>query len=141
MDRTHSAREAGLSSAKRSYSSAERIFGSMRFGDEHGVVPMAQELGLELEKRGKKLAIIDMAGGGDIDREVFSGIESCDTFIVFGSAKYGEDTGNTACTYYEYKHAVNRKKLIILIRMIPFGADFDELQARVIFGQNKLEQA
>ena len=104
MDGVHSAETAepaALAAAappRRQYSAAERLFGSMRFGDEHGVVPMAQELGVELEKRGAKLAIINMAGGGDIDLEVFSGIESCDTFIVFGSAKYGEDTGNTACT-------------------------------------------
>ena len=69
---------------------------------------------------------------------MIDGIESCDTFIVFGSAKYGEDTGNTACTYYEYKHAINRKKRIILIRMTPFDQEFKELLARVIFGQNKL---
>jgi hypothetical protein len=82
--------------------------------------------------------MVNMAAGGDIDTEVFRGIEGCGTFLVFGSAKYGEDTGNTACTYYEYKHAKDRSKRIILIRMIPFGQDFDELQARVIFGANKL---
>jgi hypothetical protein len=53
-------------------------------------------------------------------------------------SRYGEDTGNSACTYYEYKHAVDRKKRIILVRMIPFDQDFVELQARVIFGANKL---
>ena len=91
-----------------------------------------------LAERGVSLEIIDMMGGGDIDREVFSGIEQCSTFIVFGSARYGEGTGNSACTYYEYKHAVHCKKKIILIRMIPFDQEFDELQGRVIFGQNKL---
>ena len=65
-------------------------------------------------------------------------IESSDTFIVFGSAQYGEDTGNQACTYYEYEHAFSLKKRIILIRMIPFEQQFDELQGRVIFGANKL---
>ena len=91
-----------------------------------------------LAERGVSLEIIDMMGGGDIDREVFSGIEQCSTFIVFGSARYGEDTGNSACTYYEYKHAFAKKKRIILLRMIPFGQEFEELQARVIFNANCL---
>ena len=47
---------------------------------------------------------------------MIDGIEHCDTFIVFGSRTYGEDTGNSACTYYESKFALDRKKRIILIR-------------------------
>jgi hypothetical protein len=119
-------------------SHTECAFGSMRFGEQHGVVPMAQELQRALASYGVHLHIIDMQAGGNINKEVFSAIEASDTFIVFGSAKYGEDTGNQACTYYEYEHAFNRKKRIILIRMIPFDQDFDELQARVIFGANRL---
>ena len=115
-----------------------KIFFSLRFGAEHGVVPMAEALRAALAERGVTAQIVNMTAGGDIDSEVFSGIESCGTFLVFGSAKYGEDTGNTACTYYEYKHAMDRKKRIILLRMIAFDADFDELQARVIFGANRL---
>ena len=109
-----------------------------RFGDEHGVVPMATELGVALEARGVKLSIVNMMGGGDIDQAVINGIEACDTFLVFGSAKYGEDTGNQACTYYEYKHAFAKKKRIILLRMIPFDQEFENLQARVIFNANRL---
>ena len=47
---------------------------------------------------------------------MIDGIEHCDTFIIFGSKAYGEDTGNSACTYYESKFALDRKKRIILIR-------------------------
>ena len=47
---------------------------------------------------------------------MIDGIEHCETFIVFGSQSYGEDTGNSACTYYESKFALDRKKRIILIR-------------------------
>ena len=47
---------------------------------------------------------------------MIAGIEHCDTFIIFGSRAYGEDTGNSACTYYESKFALDRKKRIILIR-------------------------
>ena len=79
-----------------------------------------------------------MAAGGDIDEEVFAGIESADTFLVFGTSDYGENTGNQACTYYEYKHAFSMKKRIILIRMISWDDDFAEQQARVIFGANRL---
>ena len=77
---------------------------------------MATELQGALAARGVELCIINMAGGGDIDRAVIDNIEACDTFLVFGSAKYGEDTGNSACTYYESKFALDRKKRIILIR-------------------------
>eukprot|EP01045_Picozoa_sp_COSAG04_P032142 COSAG04_NODE_6202_length_1385_cov_2.419907_2_plen_64_part_00 len=38
--------------SNRRYSPAEKIFGSMRFGDEHGVVPMATELGVSLDGLG-----------------------------------------------------------------------------------------
>jgi hypothetical protein len=113
-------------------------FCSLRFGAHHGAEHMAQELQRAMSGRKKSLKIIDMLAGGDIDQHVFRSIETCGTFIVFGTAKYGEDTGNQACTYYEYKHAFALKKKIILIRMIPFDAEFEELHARVIFNANKL---
>eukprot|EP01047_Picozoa_sp_COSAG01_P010114 COSAG01_NODE_425_length_17240_cov_29.899306_1_plen_458_part_10 len=116
----------------------EEPFFSLRFGAKHGVVPMAKQLQGALARRGTPARIIDMMAGGDIDATVFRSIEECGTFVVFGSAEYGEDTGNQACTYYEYKHAFALKKNIILIRMIPFDQDFENLQARVIFNANKL---
>ena len=115
------------------------VFASLRFGPGHGAVPMARMLQSSLAERGAMLHIIDMEAGSDIDAEIFSKIERCGTFLVFGTSRYGEDTGNSASTYYEYKHAVDRKKRIILIRMIPFDEDFKELQGRVIFSANKLE--
>ena len=111
-------------------------FASLRFD---GVVPLeAEKLRGLLEARGVSLEIINMKAGGDIEAAVISGIEHCDTFIVFGSMKYGENTGNQACTYYESKFAQDRKKRIILIRMIPFDQDFEFPQARFMFGLNKL---
>jgi hypothetical protein len=128
---------AGVAPAPVQLPASRRAFASLRFD---GVVPAeAEKLRVALAPLGASLEIINMKGGGDIDAAVIAGIEHCDTFVVFGSAKYGEDTGNSACTYYEYKHAVDRKKRIILLRMIPFDEDFEELQARVIFGANKLE--
>ena len=100
---------------------------------------MAEALQAALAERGARMRIINMAAGGDIDRQVFETIERCGTFVVFGSARYGEDTGNQACTYYEYKYAFAKAKKIVLIRMIPFGEEHEELQARVIFGANRLE--
>ena len=96
MDGVHSAgatEHAALAAAavpprRRAYTAAERIFGSMRFGAEHGVVPMAEQQGA------LELCIINMTGGGDIDTAVFRTIEACDTFVVLG-----EDTGNQACTF------------------------------------------
>ena len=94
--------------------SSVQIFSSMRFGDGHGVVPMAEALQTALEARGvKKNHIINMQAGGDIDAEVFSKIEASDIFLVFGSAKYGEDTGNQASTFYESKYAHQHKKKIV----------------------------
>ena len=117
---------------------ARCLFFSLRFGAEHRVVPMAEALRSELAKHGITAIIINMAVGGDIDTQVFQWIEHCETFVVFGSAHFGEDTGNQACTYYEYKHAFAKKKRIILLRMIPFDQEFEELQARVIFNANRL---
>ena len=111
-------------------------FASLRFD---GIVPHEAALvAAGMEQRGASLEIINMVGGGDIDRAVIDGIEHCGTFIVFGTLKYGEDTGNNACTYYESKFAKDRNKRIILIRMIPFDADFEFPQARFMFGLNKL---
>eukprot|EP01043_Picozoa_sp_COSAG02_P069170 COSAG02_NODE_11750_length_1662_cov_1.015355_1_plen_460_part_10 len=113
-------------------------FASLRFD---GVVPkQAQKLQAALEADyGVSLEIINMVGGGDIDAAVQSGIKHCDTFVIFGSAKYGENTGNMACTYYESKFAWNQGKRIVLIRMIPFGEQFQFEQAQFMFGLNLLE--
>ena len=118
-------------------SSKSSAFASLRFDS---TIPVeAEKLRVALEQSGVGLEIINMKGGGDIDKSVIDGIEHCDTFIVFGSAKYGEDTGNAACTYYESKFAQSQKKRVILIRMIPFDQEFEFPQARFLFGHNKLE--
>jgi hypothetical protein len=46
--------------------------------------------------------------------------------------------GNPASTFYESKFAQSNGKRIILIRMIPFEQKFEHLQARQMFGVNKL---
>jgi hypothetical protein len=113
-----------------------RAFASLRFDD---VVPLeAEKLRVELEALGVSLTIVNMKGGEDIDAAVQHGIKSCDTFIIFGTAKYGENTGNMACTYYESKFAWDQKKRIILIRMIPFDQEFEFEQAQFLFGLNLL---
>ena len=73
--------------------------------------PLSRRQGFDLTG-----AVACRLGGGDIEATVIDGIEHCETFIVFGSQSYGEDTGNTARTYYESKFALDRKKRIILIR-------------------------
>jgi hypothetical protein len=115
--------------------SSRVIFGSMRFPPP----PEALRLKAALHLRGVELLIIDMTAGGDIDTSVFEGIERANSFLVFGTSHYGEDTGNPASTFFESKYALDRNKRIILLRMIPFDQDFDHLQARVMFGQNRLE--
>ena len=114
--------------------SAYCIFGSMRF-------PVPEEARLlyeALKGSGVHLKIVDMKAGQDIDAEVYSWIEHCDTFFVFGTKSYGEDTGNSACTYNEVKFAQAKRKNIILLRMIPWDDEFSELQARVLFNRNML---
>ena len=118
-------------------SSKRQLFGSMRFKNG-GILPEAKQLRAELAKHDAPMQIVDMSAGGDIDTSVFSGIEACDTFVVFGTAGYGQDTGNPASTFYESKFAQTNGKRIILIRMIPFEEKFEHLQARQMFGVNKL---
>ena len=110
------------------------IFGSMRFP-----VPVeARMLFAALRAAGVYLKIVDMKAGQDIDKEVYEWIEHCHAFLVFGTRTYGEDTGNSACTYNEVKFAQAKKKNIVLLRMIPWEAEFEELQARVLFNRNML---
>eukprot|EP01043_Picozoa_sp_COSAG02_P022650 COSAG02_NODE_1184_length_14008_cov_44.301963_1_plen_678_part_00 len=110
------------------------IFGSMRFP-----VPLeARMLFAALQAAGVYLKIVDMKAGQDIDKEVYEWIEHCQAFLAFGTMHYGEDTGNSACTYKEVKYAQAKKKNIILLRMIPWEQEFEELQARVLFNQNML---
>ena len=127
-------RRHGKSAWRPSASPKQSAFASMRFD---GVVPgEAAKLKAALFESNVALEIINMKAGGDIDAAVIDSIEHCDTFIVFGSAKYGEDTGNPASTYYESKFAQDRKKNIVLIRMIPYNEEFEHPQARFLFGQN-----
>jgi hypothetical protein len=112
-------------------------FVSCRFD---GVVPKhVAELQAAMEPRDVTMKMVNMTAGGDIDAEVFEWIEHCDFFIIMGSEEYGENTGNSACTYNEAKFAQGKGKHVILIRMIPFQEQFKHLQARVMFGLNKLE--
>eukprot|EP01045_Picozoa_sp_COSAG04_P031889 COSAG04_NODE_6066_length_1419_cov_1.087121_2_plen_317_part_01 len=74
------------------------VFVSLRFGESHGVQPMAEELQAALKPKGVDAKIINMTAGGNIHEEVFSQIEACSTFVAFGSKHYGEDTGNSAST-------------------------------------------
>lgn len=65
---------------------AQSAFASCRFNGE--IERHVQQLQAALKAKYQiTLRLIDMQGGGDIDKEVFSAIESCDTFIVFGSRK------------------------------------------------------
>ena len=73
-----------------------------------------------------------------ISDEIFEKIEQADTFLVFGTRDYGENTGNPASTYYEARFAQNARKRILLIQMMPWDEKFDHLTARVLFGMNDL---
>ena len=57
--------------------------------------------------------------------------------LVFGCKRYGQDTGNPACTYNELQYAQSTGKKIIMIRMIPAEEDFDHVAARELFNMNK----
>ena len=81
------------------YDSQWCIFGSMRFP----VPPEARALCEALKAYGVHMHIVEMQAGADIDEEVYQWIEHCNTFFVFGTHHYGEDTGNSACTYKEVK--------------------------------------
>ena len=67
-----------------------------------------------LANLGVTLKIVYMQAGQDIADEVFEWIEHADTFLVFGTQNYGEDTGNPASSCAEAKYAQNQGKRIIL---------------------------
>jgi outer membrane biosynthesis protein TonB len=69
---------------------------------------------------------------------VFEAIEAADTFLVFGTRDYGEDTSNPASTYYEAEFALGLQKRILLIRMFPWEQKFDHIMGRILFGMNRL---
>eukprot|EP01045_Picozoa_sp_COSAG04_P007070 COSAG04_NODE_360_length_15920_cov_50.432815_13_plen_1375_part_00 len=133
QDEIHSAGSARTASQ----TSERSAFASLRFD---GIVPEeAKKLQAALAKKHVSLEMVDMTGGEDVDEVVIDRIEHCSTFIVFGTKHYGQDTGNPASTYNESKFAQSLKKRIILIRMIDVGEQFDQPQARFMFGLNKLE--
>jgi hypothetical protein len=123
-------------------SPARTAFFSQRFGRQHGVDEMAEELRDALANCGVAGKIINMKADGNIKEEVFKWIEFASTFIAFGSKDYGEDTGNSASTHKESQYVENlkgdRKKRIIRIRMIPFDEEFNHIQARTFFGMNDM---
>eukprot|EP01047_Picozoa_sp_COSAG01_P087317 COSAG01_NODE_20040_length_974_cov_1.698286_2_plen_245_part_01 len=111
------------------------IFGSMRFP----VPAEARQLQAVLATQyGVTLFILDVESGQDISDQVFEKIEQADTFLVFGTRHYGENTGNPASTYREAKFAQSAGKRILLIQMMPWEEKFDHLTARVLFGMNRL---
>ena len=77
-----------------------------------------------LQKIGIMLKIVEVKPGGDIDQEVFTWLDFAETIMVFGCSRYGQDTGNPACTYNELKFAKATGKRIILLRLIPNGEPF-----------------
>ena len=83
------------------------------------VPPEARQLQAALSTEGVRLHIIDMRAGDDISESVFVGIRDADAFLVVGTQHYGAKTANPACTYYEAEYAMNKKKRMILLRMIP----------------------
>jgi len=96
------------------------IFGSMRFP----APPEAFVLQEALRKHGVYLKIVDVNAGCDIDHEVFSWLDHAESMLIFGGARYGQDTGNPACTYNEYHFARESGKRIILVRMIPWDDSY-----------------
>ena len=113
------------------------VFASMRFANGQPL-PEAIELRDALKERGVHLKIVELTAGADINQEVFESIERAEAFMVFGTSNYGEKTPNPACTYFESEYARNAGKKMILLRMIPWGAQFEHLQGRIIFGMNEL---
>ena len=132
-----SALHIGDASADAARSAKHVVFASMRFANGQPL-PEAIELREALKERGVHLKIVELTAGADINQEVFESIEHAEAFMVFGTSNYGEKTPNPACTYFESEYARNAGKKMILLRMIPWDASFDHLQARVMFGMNSL---
>ena len=70
-----------------------------------------------LKDHGILLKIVDIQVGQDIDQEVFAWLNHCKCMLAFGTDRYGQDTGNPACTYREMKYAQCTSKKVILLKM------------------------
>ena len=104
---------------------------------------MAVQLQAALKVKGVEATIVNMKADGNIKVAVFEAIHACSTFVAFGSKDYGEDTGNSASTFYESMYVEGLtgedKKKIIRIRMIPFEESFAYMQGKTFFGMNDLQ--
>ena len=63
---------------------------------------------------------------------------SAKPLVIFASRTYGERTNDMFDTGRERDYVLSKRKPFFLIRMIPFGQDFEHGQARFMFGLNKL---
>jgi hypothetical protein len=115
----------------------------------------AEALQRRLAAHGVQLHVIDVRAGCSITSRVFEVMERCDAFLAFGTADYGERTGNPAATdcevaYWQGCVAAGgvcgggggsrraQQRPLIPLRMISFDGTFDHLTARLVFCTNAL---
>ena len=113
-----------------------QVFASMRFS-AHGPEAEAKLLRGKLASQGVHLHIISLLAGESITRSVFDTMATCDAFVALATIDYGQSTGNPAATDRElafWQTAMMRRpgKSLLPVRMIPWEAEFDHLQARVM---------
>jgi len=92
------------------------VFLSARFGDggaEKEVAWMRNKL------EGKGVTVYPSEHPGNLDRnaDIANGVQSCDLFVFFGQAHYGEDTGNPMCSYREFNYANDIQKPMAWLNM------------------------
>lgn len=78
-------------------------------------------LGIEIRKllEAVGVTVLPALDPGLADRaaKIAESIKMCDMFVMFGTEDYGVDTGNTMCSYEEFKYARGLKKKIAHIKM------------------------
>ena len=108
----------------------------MKFGTPCSPLAAVQSLKRALRPYGLVLKIIE--NPLEIDEAVFRALRSSDYFISSGTKEYGKDSGNPASSaeevqYWSGSYAKRGKMRPILVRMIPFSAEFKHSAADRLF--------
>jgi hypothetical protein len=113
------------------------VFLSGRFKDDGtGADEEIAWMRQQLEAQG--VIVVPTASPDGIDRmdDIAEGVANCDAFVVFGTANYGENTGNPMCSFNEFNYAKAEGKTMAWINMNGGKMEFNELkgQATIMMG-------
>jgi len=119
-----------------------KVFASMRFPDGKPL-PQAFQLKEALAKKGIDLFVVRVTAGDSIHDTVFdTAMDNSVAFVAFGSATYGQDTGNGASSHYEVLRWNEKYAAvwgpIIPLRLIPWEEKFLHTTGEQVFSNDAL---